>query len=153
MRVTSSSLLRGLFSIRRAPPRHPAWTKKNANPEWSNETAIKCNIAKDNNNSGWGAFTKMASWWRSNSNLTKGNNTHLWLACIYSLRDKKARRRDCRCEVGVRMDGKQHQHIGVVSKCVFKFFSLLNILWILLRRREAAAAVDVASLFVKRERK
>lgn len=28
MRVTSSSLLRGLFSIRRAPPRHPAWTKK-----------------------------------------------------------------------------------------------------------------------------
>lgn len=30
----------------------------------------------------------MASWWRSNSNLTKGNNTHLWLACIYSFRDK-----------------------------------------------------------------
>lgn len=29
-----------------------------------------------------------ASWWRSNSNLTKGNNTHLWLACIYSTQDK-----------------------------------------------------------------
>lgn len=36
-----------------------------------------------------GGSRKMASWWRSNSNLTKGNNTHLWLACIYSLRDKR----------------------------------------------------------------
>lgn len=41
-----------------------------AEKKHSDETAIKCNIAKDNNNK-----SETASWWRSNSNLTKGNTT------------------------------------------------------------------------------
>lgn len=63
-----------------------------------------------------GGSRKMASWWRSNSNLTKGNNTHLWLACIYSLRDKRE-------EYG----GSRSSTSGSFQV----FFALLNILWIL----------------------